>query len=162
MSESETALRRALASSLQMRGAHIAPDDVFGAFRQQERGKIPEGFSHSAFQTLGHMQISLEDQRDYCTLGNYVQTRKWPDDDWPKNPTPAGDDWDRAVRSYQSLIEEFTKLAMKADLTSPVPSAEKKDHTLLRGILLMSDHNAYHLGQIVSLGKIIGVKFRRV
>ncbi|MBL8022625.1 MAG: DinB family protein [Leptospirales bacterium] len=159
MNLNEPTLRAGIAAMLQLKGAHIQPEQVFAAFTGERRGVIPNFFSHSAFQLLEHMRLALADQLEYCINPEYGQTLVWPDDYWPKNPVPKEGEWEKAVGGYNALIEKFTDLALRADLTVPVPKAEKTDHTILRGILLMCDHNAYHLGQMVLVGKATGVKF---
>lgn len=162
MNSDEKKLRQSLGSALRLQGAHIAPESIVAAFRPEERGVVPPGFTSSAYQLLAHLRLALQDQRDYCTKPDYRHEWKWPDDYWPKSKEPGSGAWEREWQSYQSLVEEFAALAMSADLLSPVPRAEKPDHTLLRGILMMADHGAYHFGQMVSLGKAIGVAFEKV
>lgn len=162
MDSKDLTFRNTIARSLQLVGAHIIPEHVFRSFSADQRGQIPERFSYSAFQLLEHMRLALADQFEYCTNQDYTENLKWPDDYWPQNPIPEAKQWEDTVEGYRQLIDRFTDLALKADLTKPVPKAVKDDHTILRGILLMSDHNAYHLGQIVSVGKALGVQFPKV
>jgi hypothetical protein len=40
------------------------------------------------------------------------------------------------------------------DLFAPIPHGEGK--TILREVLLVADHNAYHLGELVLLRRLLG------
>ena len=157
----EGTLRRAVGEAFHLRGAHVDPEAVLAAFGPQHVGVVPEGFTHSAYQLLEHMRLSLADQWDYCTRADYPE-RQWPADYWPKNSELGPGDWNRATSGYLALVEQFSTLALEGDLSAAVPTARKKTHTVLRGILLMLDHNAYHLGQLVSLGKALGTPFPKV
>lgn len=158
MPESNDALRDHLARSLAWEEAHVGFDKAVDGIPADKQGALPAGFEHSAWQLLEHMRIAQEDILDFCVNSNYEHTMKWPDDYWPRQPEPpdAGA-WAESLAAYARSRKELQRLARDVkDLTGTVPTG-KGDQTYLRAILLVADHNAYHLGQLVAVRKALGV-----
>jgi uncharacterized damage-inducible protein DinB len=82
----------------------------------------------------------------------------WPDDYWPKDPAPPSQKaWADSVASYARSREELKRLACETeDLTAKVPTG-KGNQTYLRAILLIADHTAYHVGQLVAVRRALGI-----
>ena len=82
---------------------------------------------------------------------------KWPEGYWPKDPEPPNDAaWDKSVKAIEENLEAMRKLIgdPKHDLFAPI--AHGSGQTLLREALLVADHNAYHLGQLVLVRRALG------
>jgi hypothetical protein len=149
-------LPKHLANLLQMEGAHIAFRDAVKDFPAHMRGAKPQGAPHSAWQLLEHMRLAQEDILDFSRNPDYEE-RKFPDDYWPKQDAPPDDAaWDKSVHQFEHDLQEMQALVadVKHDLFEPIPHGQGQ--TLLREALLMADHNAYHLGQLVFLRKMLG------
>jgi uncharacterized damage-inducible protein DinB len=103
------------------------------------------------------LRIAQEDILDFCANAKYVHSMKWPDDYWPKDPAPPNAEaWDQSVASFKHGREQFKALAREArDLYALVPTGQGQQ-TYFRAILLLNDHNAYHLGQIVAVRRALG------
>ena len=83
---------------------------------------------------------------------------QWPDDYWPKSPEPPGPHaWDQSIAAVCKDREHFEALLMKpgADLYKPFRWGEGQN--LLRETLLIADHNAYHLGELIVLRRLLGI-----
>jgi hypothetical protein len=82
---------------------------------------------------------------------------KFPVGYWPATPAPPSDAaWDDSVESYRDALRQFAELAAdpSVDLFARIPHGEGQ--TVLREILLAADHNAYHLGQLLLVRRLLG------
>jgi uncharacterized damage-inducible protein DinB len=82
---------------------------------------------------------------------------KWPDDYWPAPAPASGDAWQQSLDSFTRSRDKMKALARDTDdLTAKVPTG-KGNQTYLRAILLVADHTAYHVGQLVALRRALGI-----
>ena len=138
-----------------MKGAHIAFDAAVKDFSKAMRGAKPAGVPHSAWELLEHMRMAQEDILDFSRNPEYRE-RTFPDDYWPRAAAPPNDEaWEHSVHQFQQDLKEMQALVAKTenDLFAKIPHGQGQ--TLLREALLVADHNAYHLGQLVFLRKML-------
>ncbi len=156
--ESIDAVRRHLVRLLDWEEAHVGFDKALDGISSDQRGARAPGFDHSAWQLLEHLRLAQEDLLEFCTNQHYVHAMTWPDDYWPKDPAPPSDSaWTGSIASYGRTREAVKQLVMDtADLTATVPTG-KEGQTYLRSVLLIADHAAYHVGQIVAVRRALGV-----
>jgi DinB superfamily len=156
MAKQETfSLRKHLADMLRMKGAHVNLDAAVSDFPVALRGAKPDGAPHSAWQLLEHMRIAQEDILDFSRNPDYKE-KKFPDEYWPAAAAPPNDEaWEKSVEQFQQDLKEMLELIAdtKHDLLAKIPHGTGQ--TLLREALLVADHNAYHLGQLVFLRKTL-------
>ena len=155
---SESRLRDQLARALDWEEAHVGFDKAVEGVPADKRGARPAGFEHSPWQLLEHMRIAQEDILDFCVNANYVHSRHWPDDYWPKDPAPPDPRaWDASIAAFKRDRERMQRVArVTTDLYGSVPTGDAKQ-TYLRAVLLVTDHNAYHLGQLVEVRRALGI-----
>ena len=154
---SDQALRDQLVRVLDWEEAHVSFDKAIEGLPSEKRGVRPPGFEHSVWELLEHMRIAQEDILDFCVNPKYVHTLKWPDDYWPRHPAPPNAAaWDDSIASFKREREKLKQLARETkDVYALVPTG-KGQQTYLRGLLLVVDHNTYHVGQIVAVRRAIG------
>jgi hypothetical protein len=156
MAKQETVpLRKHLADTLRMKGAHLTFDEALADFPVDLRGKKPHGAPHSAWELLEHMRLAQEDILDFSRNPKYKE-RKFPDDYWPPAAAPPTEEaWDKSVKQFQKDLKEMQALIGDTthDLLGKLPHGTGQ--TLLREALLVADHNSYHLGQLVFLRKML-------
>ena len=159
MSPSDDRLRQYLAALLNWEQAHVGFDSVVDRIPTGSRGKPAPGFEHSAWQLLEHMRVAQHDLLDYCRNAQYKHTLTWPNDYWPVDPEPPTvDAWVDSVAAFRAdrdALQHFVQ-DTGVDLFARVPAGEPS-HTVLRSILIVADHNAYHLGQVVAVCRALGI-----
>jgi hypothetical protein len=154
--ESDKRLRQQLATFIDWHEAHADLSSAVKGFPVELRGRVPEGFPHSAWQLLEHIRIALSDIVEFCRDTRH-KSPSWPDGYWPKAPAPPSDDaWEESVKAIRASLEAMRKLIQdpKQDLFAPLPGGSGQ--TLLREVLLAADHNGYHLGQLVLVRRALG------
>jgi|SRR5215213_3054485 len=155
MAQAES-VRPIIARLLDWEDAHAGFDKVVGGLAPKLQGQVPAGLPYSPWQLLEHIRLTQEDILEFCLNPSY-QERQWPDDYWPKSPSPPSlDAWGRSVAGFRRDREALKRLALnqEIDLLEKVPAGE--DQTYLRELLLAADHTAYHLGELVVVRRALG------
>src|SRR5512144_1178199 len=151
----EAAIRDHLVRVLDWEEAHVGLDKAVDGIPADKRGAIAPGFEHSPWQLLEHIRLANEDIYDFCINAKYVHTMKWPDDYWPQPAPPNETAWLNSIASGAQTLGKIQALARDVtDLTAKVPTG-KGNQTYLRAILLVADHTAYHVGQIVAVRRAL-------
>jgi hypothetical protein len=151
------ALREHVLDLLRGRNAHVDFDKTVADLPSNLRGIKPKGAPHSAWQLLEHMRIAQWDILEVSRDPKHVSPA-WPEGYWPKTeapPSPAA--WNNSLRKFRADWKAMAKLVAdkKENLIARIPHGSGQ--TLLREALLLADHNAYHLGQLVLLRRLLGV-----
>lgn len=148
-------LRKHLVELLDGGQAHAKFDDLIKNLPPKLRGVKPANFPHSPWMILEHLRIAQEDILDFSRNAKY-KSRKWPDEYWPKTPAPppAGA-WDKSVKQFRADLKAIQALVAnpKTDLFAKLPWGDGQ--TILREALLVADHNAYHLGQLLDVRRLL-------
>jgi hypothetical protein len=151
-------LRKQLVELLRMEGAHLSFDDAVADFPVKLRGIKARGAPHTPWQLLEHLRIAQWDILDFSRNPAY-QEMKWPDDYWPKTEAPPdAAAWDKSIEQFRRDLKAIEELVSDAgtDLTARIPHGTGQ--TLLREVLLVADHNSYHIGQLVFVRKMLEAK----
>jgi hypothetical protein len=149
-------MRPVIARFLDWEDAHAGFDKVIGGLPRKLRGQVPAGLPYSPWQLLEHIRLTQQDILEFC-LNPAYEERNWPDDYWPKSPSPpSAKAWDQSVARFREDREALKQLALNpsVDLMKVVPSGENQ--TYLRELLLVADHTAYHLGELVVVRRALG------
>jgi uncharacterized damage-inducible protein DinB len=150
------ALRKQLIETIAGGQAHATFEDAVKKLPAELRGKKPQGSPHSAWQLLEHLRIAQHDILEFSRDPEHVSP-KWPEAYWPKEAAPPTDSaWDESIASFEKDQKAFGKLISDPELDLFAKLAHGDGQTLLREALLIIDHNAYHVGQIVQLRVQLG------
>jgi len=154
--EQTDVLREQLIKLLSWQDAHVNFDDAVEGIPPQLQGVRPEGLPYSLWQLLEHMRLTQRDILDFCRDQAY-EAPKWPDNYWPKStipPTPEA--WQESVAAFRADREALEELIADAtlDLYAKIPHGEGQ--TYLREVVLVADHSAYHLGELVAVRRLLG------
>jgi hypothetical protein len=152
----DSALRDHLLYLLRGGGAHLHFDAAIADLPPNLRGGKPAGLQHTPWRLLEHMRICQWDILDFSRNPKYVEL-KFPDDYWPKGDAPPdAAAWDRSVQAFRADLKAMQDLVADpaTDLFAPIPHGQGQ--TILREALLLADHNSYHLGQLVTVRRLLG------
>jgi uncharacterized damage-inducible protein DinB len=151
-------LRKQLVRLLEWDEAHVGFEKAVEGLPPDHRGARPSGFDHSVWQLVEHLRLAQDDLLRFASDPKYVHTMKWPDDYWPAAPAPPSDAaWQESLAAFAVDRERVKTLILdqSVDLFALVPTGTGQQ-TRLRAVLLIVDHNAYHIGQIVSIRRALG------
>ena len=153
----ETVLREQLIAQLKGGQAYLPVKEIFEEFPIERASVRIDSIRHTPWELLEHLRIAQWDILGFTMNPNHI-TPPWPDEHWPKNPVPESDGaWRSSVAVFLSELEHVKELARNPE----TPLFERIPHgsgqTYLREILLVADHNAYHLGQLLMLRRALEV-----
>lgn len=149
-------LREHLINLLTGESAHASFEAAVKEMPPSIRGTRPKGAAHSPWEVLEHLRITQWDILEFTRDPKHVSP-DFPAGYWPAAQAPPdAKAWDRSAGAFQADLKAIADLTAKesADLLAPLPHAP--DKTILREVLLVADHNAYHLGELVLLRRILG------
>lgn len=153
---SDSSLRQHLVELLKGGSAHADFNSAINDWPEELLGKHASKFPHTAWQLLEHMRIAQADILNFSRNAEYKELT-FPDDYWPRHDKPSnGDAWDESVSAFRRDLKAMQDLVAdpKTDLYQRLPWGSGQ--TVLREALLVADHNAYHLGQMVTLRRALG------
>ena len=153
--ENDKSLRDHLLSLLSEGNAHISFDDFIKDFPAGFCGKKIEGLPYTVWQVLEHMRIAQWDILEFCRNAKHVSP-KWPKGYWP-GPEDLGDEklWRKSVKTFRDDLTQMEALITdpSTDLFAKIPHGDGQ--TILREALLAADHNAYHLGVLLAMSRML-------
>jgi hypothetical protein len=152
----QKSLRKHLAQLLAGGEAHAKFEDVIKGLPPRLRGTKPSNFPHSAWMLLEHLRIAQWDILEFSRNAKHASP-KWPDEYWPKTEAPPSvAAWNKGVQQVRRDLRAMRTLVAnpKTDLFARIPWGDGQ--TVLREALLMADHNAYHVAQLVDLRRLLG------
>jgi hypothetical protein len=156
MAEPSGALREHLLYLLRGGGAHLDFEKAVAGLPAGLRGAKPPGQPHTPWRLLEHLRIAQWDILEFSRNSRHVSP-PFPAGYWPEGDAPpdAGA-WDRSVAAFRADLQAVQDLVADpaTDLFAAIPHGEGQ--TILREALLVADHNAYHLGQLVLLRRLLG------
>jgi DinB superfamily len=137
-------------------GAHTRFNDAVKNMPERSRSVKPDGLPHSAWMLLEHLRIAQRDILEFSRNSKHASP-KWPEGYWPKTqapPSPAA--WNKSVQQFRKDLKAMQDLVANArtDLYARIPWGDGQ--TILRQALLLADHNAYHIAQLIDVRRLVG------
>ena len=149
-------LRQHLLELLDGGHAHATFEDAVNGLSPRLHGVKPENFPHSAWMILEHLRIAQWDILEFSRNEKHASP-KWPEGYWPESEAPPGaEEWTKSVEQFKSDLKAIKDLVKnpKTDLFAKIPSGDGQ--TILREALLVAEHNAYHIAQLVDVRRLLG------
>ena len=154
---SDKSLRNHLVELLKGGSAHVGFADALQDFPADKRGAFAEGLPHTGWQLLEHARIAQWDILEFSRDAKHVSPN-FPEGYWPPTPVPPDDAaWTKSLKAFDRDLRALVALVTnpRTDLHAPFPWGSGQ--TVLREALLVADHNAYHLGQLVDLRRALKI-----
>jgi hypothetical protein len=142
---------------LQGGGAHANFETATAGIPAALRGRRPKGAAHSPWAILEHMRIAQWDILEFSRNAKHVSP-PWPEGCWPANPAPPrATSWQDSIKAFRRDLKTMQRLVAnpRSRLFTRIPHGDGQ--TLLREALLIADHNAYHLGELLVVRRLLGV-----
>jgi hypothetical protein len=154
----DSALRQEVIAALRGGNAHARFEDVVADFPAQLREK-KGGLPYSAWQLLEHIRLAQNDILRFSDNqdGSYKESN-FPDDYWPKSPAPPSTGaWDKSVAAVIADRDAMIRMLEDKKNSLTAPFAWGEGQNLLREAILVVDHNSYHVGELLSLRRLLGI-----
>jgi hypothetical protein len=136
--------------------AHITFDNAVKDWPSNLQGVRPEGAAHSAWEILEHLRIAQWDILEFTRNPKHVSP-EFPAGYWPKTQAPPDPKaWNNTIKSFRADLDAMIKIVQNKKTDLYTPFAHGDGQTVLREVLLVADHNAYHLGELLLLRRLLG------
>jgi DinB superfamily len=150
------ALRQHLLYLLKGGGAHAGFNAAIEGLPVAQRGKRPEGAEHSPWEILEHMRLAQSDILEFSRDPKHTSP-EWPSGYWPKTQAPPNSTaWNKSVKAFQADLQAMCDLVTDPSTNLYARISHGSGQTILREALLIADHNAYHLGELVLVRRLLG------
>lgn len=149
-------LREQLVALMTGGNAHADFEDAVRGLPVDLRGKRPNGSPHSPWELVEHMRIAQWDILEFSRDAKH-KSPEWPSGYWPASPVPPDESaWDKSIRGFRRDLKAMGALVTDSatDLYAKIPHGDGQN--ILREALLVADHNAYHVGQLILTRKLLG------
>lgn len=154
---SDSTVRQQIVAQLRGGQAYMPFEHAVGDFPEDHYNTRPPNVPYSFWHLLEHMRIAQADILDYIRNPNY-QPHRWPDDYWPARDADADRAaWFGTLDAFRADLDALLRIAQDpaTDLTAPLPHAPQ--HNILRELLIVADHNAYHTGELAILRGVLAL-----
>lgn len=156
MKDQNSSLRHHLLELLKGGSAHARLEEVTSGIPAKLRGQKPLGLPHSPWMLLEHIRIAQWDIVEFSRNRKHVSP-DWPKDYWPRREAPPSlAAWNISIKKFRKDLKSMQDLVAntKTDLYARIPWGDGQ--TILREALLLADHNAYHIAQLVDVRRLLG------
>lgn len=154
--QADAVLREQLVRLLRGGNAHMTFEEMIADFPADGMNTVFPNGTYTPWHLLEHLRLAQEDILEFIRNPDYRE-REWPKDYWPAPGTRANEaDWKQTIASFQRDMQTIEDLVMdpQTDLSARIPWGDGQ--TILREILLVADHNAYHTGEFAIMRQVMG------
>lgn len=153
---SDKTVRSLLLEQLEGRNAHVDFNQAVQGLTFKQAGIRVEEVPHTIWDLIEHIRIGQDDILEFCKNPDY-EALDWPDDYWPEKSKPdSKEQFEESVQAVQNGIEEMREIVRDPENNLQQPLSHGDGQTLFREAILIVDHNAYHIGQIVLIRRLLG------
>ena len=154
--KTDTALQEHLLYLLRDGGAHLNLDQALKGLPPGLRGVKIAGMPHTLWQLIEHMRIAQWDILEYSRKPGQVSPA-FPEGYWPPTEAPPDEAaWNASIAAFKADLQAMEELVLNPSTDLFAVISKSDNHTILREAMMVADHNAYHLGQIVLARRLLG------
>ena len=149
--QTDALLRDQIVGLLRGGNAHMPFSEAVADFPEGMINERPRNVPYSFWHLLEHLRLTQLDIVEYVTSADYKE-KAWPREYWPSPDAEATkQQWIETIALFNRDLERLIGIVAdeSTDLFAPVPS--NPEHTILREMLIVADHNAYHIGELAIL-----------
>lgn len=153
--DKEDSVRKHVLYLLRGGGAHMSFEDFAGSFPADLCNRKIDGLPYTAWQVLEHMRLAQSDILEFSRDADHVSP-EFPKGYWPEPEEPGtAASWQKTIDEFQSDLKQMEALVEdpSTDLYAKIPHGDGQ--TILREALLIADHNAYHLGALAVMARLL-------
>jgi uncharacterized damage-inducible protein DinB len=151
----DRSIREFVAKLLASDDAHVGFDTAVAGIPEEDRGR--RAGAHSPWEIVEHIRLAQHDILDFCRNPDYKEM-EWPKDYWPPTPAPpSAATWDESLAAIQRDRDVLKQMALDSSIDLTEKIAHGTGQTYLRELLLVADHTAYHVGQLVVIRQSLGI-----
>ena len=152
----DTIVREQLRALLEGGNAHMTFDEAIANFPREQMNTKPQNVPYTPWQLLEHIRMAQWDILEFIRNPQYISP-PWPEGYWPAESVQADESaWEKTLASFRA--DQYRLLEMVADpkvnLYTPIPHGDGQ--TILQEILVVADHNAYHIGEFATYRQVMG------
>jgi hypothetical protein len=155
MNYKDNELRKHLLDVLRGGGAHLSFEDFVADFPSELCNRRVDGLPYTAWQVFEHMRLAQWDILEFSRDPKHVSP-EFPKGYWPKHQELGTQElWQQTIKQFRNNLTEMEGLVADSsiDLYAKIPHGDGQ--TILREALLVADHNAYHLGALAVMARIL-------
>jgi hypothetical protein len=153
---SDKVVREQLLALLRGGNAHMGFDQAVADFPVEHINRKPPHTPYMPWHLIDHIRIAQWDILEFVRNPDHVSP-SWPEGYWPAQNEQADEaHWQQTLAAFRADLKALQDLVAdpKTDLYAPLPHAP--NYTILREILVVADHNAYHIGEFAILRQVMG------
>ena len=161
MSKPDAELRLRLTELLTNSQAHMGFEEAVKDFPMDKiNATFPYG-DYSAWGLLEHLRLTQNDIWEFMDNPNYHEP-EWPKDYWPDAKTVATPKmWQKSLDGFRTDLQKLVDLVNNPKTNLEAKVADGTGQTILREILVVVDHNAYHIGEFAIMRQVMGTWGKR-
>jgi len=150
-------LRSQLVELVRGQQAHMSFADAVADFPAWAINERAPHVSYTPWHLVEHLRITQWDMLHYIEDPTGHESPPWPVGYWPdEHATTDLAGFLHSVESFAVDLRAMERIALdtKRDLTAILEGTP--GHTALRGLVIIGNHNSYHVGEFASLRQVMG------
>lgn len=147
-------MANALKFSLTGKHIHVDPVKAIENLTAEMAGRIPENSEHSCWHILHHIVYWQDLMLEALRRKEKVDWPKNNEMSWAVDITDDNMDWYNLVERFKAGIDEALNMSDDIESQEELPAWPKVP--AYQALMVLSQHNAYHIGEIVAFRQALG------